>query len=202
MAPLYARYVPPRLADAVSSPAPIPQSSDQPVQRAEQEGGKKRKRSEEEVADRKARKASKRKGEITSENTGAGAANAEVSQLHGEVTHSSDHVAVSEEKRQKKDKKSRKPDQKSSEDTPIEDGINGAENGIEVAEENGEDDHGLAKHKSVLSKFQKASQRSTALQASTQDDQEDDEPTEARVLHGETIFCYADLETNSSLSQT
>jgi len=173
MAPLYARYVPPKKAEA----GPVPSKSASVNVRATNEvatstegndvnGRKKRKRTEEEEIERKARKEQKKtkKNGVTEEVSSVQNGDAEEKIT---TTHDLEEASIS-----KPDKTKKRKRKQTESDSAVTNG---------TTEEASGDIDELSKHGSVMAKYHKAAEKSTALQA---EGGQDDEDVEMRELHG------------------
>jgi len=185
MAPLYARYVPPKKAvtsptQTASSPAPaVKTTTIEPSVTAEQsDGRKKRKRDEAEELERRTRKEHKKKekehrsgdvdGHIVPDIDDAAAKSRTQAREDANAAGAATSSEVTSPKRQKR-KKSREEAGDARQDGP--------DDGPKV-----ESDTELRRHRSVMKKYHKAAERSTTLQAEAGDD--DLAVEEARELHG------------------
>lgn len=177
MAPLYSRYVPPKLAQSQDEPrieVSAPAQLQRHIQEDSSNGRKKRKRNEGDDADRKATKHAK-------------------SDLKDEVR-SKELSAEGGEKAVKKSKKDK--------DVKKEEKIRKEKNDTSPETENGT---APGKHTNVLSKFQKATERSVNIQATagaTPEDADEHQPE----LHGSfpryaiALYTSANTYQISSLS--
>ena len=181
MAPLYARYVPPKPASNTDSNTntgiqaigklDVNQAPNSLVDGQTSDGRKKRKRSDTEEAERKARKAQRRRekdGDAPANSDAVDASTVSDVDVATNGTREDKDHSKKQKRRQRKERNSDTPNPTGSE----EEDVSG-------------DESTLTKHGSVLSKYQKATKRSNALQVSKADDEET-EHKEAPVLHGTT----------------
>ena len=173
MAPLYARYVPPKKTEAApvpKKPTPVHSSSTNEVATSAEgndvNGRKKRKRTEEEEVERKARKEQKKtqRNGVTKDVSSLHNGNADEKNL---TTHEQEESSISKPEKTKK----RKRKQTDSESETTNGALGEVSDGVDEP----------SKHGSVMAKYQKAAERSTALQAGGGPDEED---AETRELHG------------------
>lgn len=185
MAPLYARYVPPKPAKPTILPAPVQKIPNSTEALDSQEGRKKRKRSDEETAERKARKAAKRQKEEVVEPSVDTEDQAEgLDEDEGQNTSSETHDGI-KTKKTKKVRKIQKGDTDQNGETKMIDGGDV----VGVAPSNAPDQEAGAeettsRHKSVLSKFHKATALSKTIEATSDNHEAMEEPEEPRELHG------------------
>ena len=176
MAPLYARYVPLKRTEETQSKASdgdevgnAKAKSSLQANGHEVDGRKKRKRSDEEAAERRARKEQKkrRKDDATSSTVSevaSSSAKAPGSLQHEEATAAVTQAETSKENPEESKKRKRRTAEETSDQT--------------------EKDDASSRHNSVMSKFQKATQKSSTVQVERAEEESGGQYT-PRELHGE-----------------